>query len=208
MLAIRLATVAGPNSGDRPQYFGPAGKPFIGSDRGANVPVKRRNAGGETAQVQFHLPQAGLGFEFRGQLPQFGAFVDESPADQHEVLELTEALRRRRRRLQAVQTPQPGQHRRIDAIRLGKLAERLGETPSAGRLHQNSLAAACGKALVQPAVVAAGRFEDRAAHPAPLQPLAQGAAAELRVLEAARQVERVDVDVEPLLAHIDAGNGL
>lgn len=152
------------DAGNRSKDFGAAGKPFIGIDRGEDGRIECHDTGAQGSQLQRHLPQSGLRFELRGQLAQIGAFIDKAPPGQDEVLELAELLGRRRRDFQLLQAPETRQHRGIDAIRLGQLAEGLGETTGAGRLHQDGFTAVRGQTLVQTAVVATGRFEDHAAN--------------------------------------------
>ena len=69
--------------------------------------------------------------QFCGQLAEVGAVVDEALAHQNQVFELAQVALLGRSRLQICQAPVASRHGGIQAIRLGRQAERLGEAPGA-----------------------------------------------------------------------------
>ena len=132
--------------------------------------------------------------------------LDELAAEGEQVAEQARVGLLGRGGWQVVQEAEASEHGSIDAVVLGELADGLGEAPGAQGIDQDSLKAGVGEALVQVAVVAPGGLEDGAADAVLEQPVAQGAAAGLGIVELAVELARVDVGVEFRLADIDAGD--
>ena len=111
-----------------------------------------------------------------------------------------------RGRIKALEAAEAGEHGGIDAVVLGELAEGLGEAARAQRIDQDGLDGGIKEALVEVAVVASGGFEDRAGDAVLEQPVAQGAAAALVVVEPAFEAALENVGVKFRFAGIDAGD--
>ena len=107
---------------------------------------------------------------------------------------------------QVVEEAEAGEHGGIDAVVLGEPSDGFGEAPGAQGVDQDGLEASVSKALVKVAVVAAGGFEHGPGDAMLEQPIAQGAATGLGVVELAVESACEDVGVELSLADVDAGD--
>ncbi len=147
-----------------------------------------------------------LGGEFGAQLAEGAELYHELAARGQQVTEQLQVIVLGRGRHEAVKLAEAGQHGSVDAVVLGELSEGLGEAPRAQRVDQHGLQAGLEEALMQTAVIAPGGLEDSAADAVLQQPVAQGAAAALVILEVALQTALEDVGVEPGFADIDTGD--
>ncbi len=149
---------------------------------------------------------AASGGEFGAELAEGAELFDELAAESEQVAEQLEVARQGRGGIEAVKEAEAGEHGGVDAVVLGELADGLGEAPGAQGVDQDGLEAGLSEALVEVAVVAAGGLEDGAGDAVLEQPVAQGAAAGLGVVELALEAGVEDVGVELRLADVDAGD--
>ena len=197
--------VDGAESGDRFDDGRAAGQLGVGGDACAHaaVVVGDRVAHAVDGRVG---PAAQFGIEFVTELAERRELLDELAAKGEQVTEQHEVPRRGRGAFQAVEADEAGEHGGVDAVVLGEHPDGLGEAPGAQRIDEHGLEAGVAEALVQVAVKASGGLEDHAYDTVLEQPVAQGAAAHLGVVEAALVAAVEDVRVEVRLADIDAGD--
>ena len=148
----------------------------------------------------------GLGVEFGDELAEGAKVLDELAAESEQVAEQAKVPRLGRGALKALEKAEASEPGGVDAVVLGEQADGLGEAPRAQRVNEDGFEAGVVEALVEVAVVAAGGFKYGAGDVVLEQPVAQGAAAGLGVVELAVEIARVDVGVEFRLADIDAGD--
>ena len=101
-----------------------------------------------------------------------------------------------------------GEHGGVDAVALGLLAQGAGEVAHALWVGEHDLHAVVAEALMEFAVVAAGRFHGDAPGTELAEPVAQGAAPFGGVGKAALELAGIDEDVEPVLADVNTGDGV
>ncbi len=121
-----------------------------------------------------------------------------------QVAQSLQLLRCRGARSEVVEGAESGQHGSIHAVRLGEVADGLGEAPRAQRVDQDRLHAGVKEALVEWAVIAAGGFEDGPLDAVLAQPVAQGPAAGRVVVELAVVFGVQEMGVELGLADVNA----
>ena len=145
---------------------------------------------------------------FPGSLPQGVQRLQQIASRSHQVRQLLQRLGLGLGRLPELQAGEHGQHLGVREIVLGLLADRAREVARAARVDHDHLDAGVGEALVQWAVEAPGGFESGPPRALPAGPVAQCAAAALVVVEAARGAGRLDMGVQPGLAHVNADGDL
>ncbi len=147
-----------------------------------------------------------LGVEFGAELAEGAELLDELAAEGEQVAEELEVPRLGRAGLQTVEEAETGEHGGIDAVVLGELSDGFGEAAGAQGVDHDGFDASVGEALVEVTVVAPCGLENGAGDAVLEQPVAQGAAAALVVVERALEAALEDVGVELGLADVDAGN--
>ncbi len=177
--------VDGTEAGDRLDDGVAAGELGVGSDALAHAAVAVGDVGLE-GRERGAGAASGLGVEFGAEL----AAEDEQVAEELEVPRLG------RDRLQAVEEAETGEHGGIDAVVLGELSDGFGEAVGAQGVDQDGFDASVEEALVEVAVVAPCGLENGAGNAVLEQPVAQGAAAALVVVELAVESACEDVGVE------------
>ena len=149
--------VEGAEAGDRANDRDAAGEGLVGVEGGLDLGVEPADLGDEG----LHDGGAQLvAVDFRAQLAQGVAVLDELAAEGEQVAEKAQVVGRGRGGLQAVKQAVAGQHGGVDLVVLGAAAEGLGEAPGVQRVGEHGLEAGVEEALVQAAVVAAGGLED------------------------------------------------
>ena len=172
----------GAAAGDRADDGGAAGECGVGGDAGEHAALAVGDVGLQGVEGGAGAA-GGLRGEFGAELAEGAELFDELAAESEPVAEQLEVARQGRGRLEAVEEAEAGEHGGVDAVVLGELADGLGEAPGAQGIDQDGLDAGVEEALVEVAVVAAGGLEDGAGDAALEQPVAQGAAAGLGVLD-------------------------
>ncbi len=192
-------------AGHRLDDLGAARQGSVGGDTSQHALLAGADVG---LQAIATVSDAGsrLGGEFGAQLAEGAELYHELAARGQQVTEQLQVIVLGRGRHEAVKLAEAGQHGSVDAVVLGELSEGLGEAPRAQRVDQHGLQAGLEEALMQTAVIAPGGLEDSAADAVLQQPVAQGAAAALVILEVALQTALEDVGVEPGFADIDTGD--
>ena len=143
-----------------------------------------------------------------GVLAQSSALLDELATQSEQVAQCLLIRGLGRGALEMVEAGVAGEHGRVDAVGLGLLAERAGEIAHALRVGEDDSDALVVEALMEFAVVAAGRFQGDPPGIELAEPVAEGLVALVRVGEAALARGWIDEDVEPSLADVDAGDRL
>ena len=195
----------GAATGDRADAGGAAGECGVGGDALAHAALAVGAVGLEGLERGAGTA-GGCGVEFGTELAEGAELLDELAAEGEQVAEELEVVRLGRGGLEAVEEAEAGEHGGIDAVVLGESSDGFGEAAGAQGVDQDGLEAGLSEALVEVAVVAAGGLEDGPGDAVLEQPVAQGAAAGLGVVELALEAGVEDVGVEPGLADIDAGD--
>ena len=192
-------------TGDRLDDRGAAGEGGIGGDAGLHLAVALGDRGLHSLEGR-RGSCGGFGIEFGTQLAEGGELLDKLAAQHEQVAEQLEVVRLGRGAFEALEEAEAGEHGGVDAIVLGELADGLSKASGAQRVDQHGLEAGVEEALVEVAVVAAGRFEDGAGDAEAEQPVAQGTAAGLGVVELAVETAVENVSVELGFADVDPGD--
>ena len=197
--------VDGTAAGDRLDDGVAAGERGVGSDALAHAAVAVGDVGLEG--LERGAGAAGdLGVEFGAELAESAELLEELAAEGEHVAEELEVVRLGRGGFEAVEEAEAGEHGGIDAVVLGELSDGFGEAAGAQGVDQDGFDASVEEALVEVAVVAPCGLENGARDAVLEQPVAQGAAAALVVVELALEAALEDVGVELGLADVDAGN--
>ena len=197
--------VDGTEAGDRLDDGVAAGELGVGSDALAHAAVAVGDVGLEGLERGAGAG-SGLGVEFGAELAESAELLEELAAEDEQVAEELEVPRLGRDRLEAVEEAETGEHGGIDAVVLGELSDGFGEAAGAQGVDQDGFDASVEEALVEVAVVAPCGLENGAGNAVLEQPVAQGAAAALVVVELAVESACEDVGVELSLADVDAGD--
>ena len=205
MSAAERGSVDGAEAGNRLDDRVAAREFGVGSDAVAEAAVAVGDVGLEGLERGTGAA-GGLGVEFGEELAESAELLDELATESEQVAEQPEVASLWRGAVKAVEEAEAGEHGGIDAVVLGELADGFGEAPGAQGIDHDGVEASVGEALVEVAVVAPSGLEDGAGDAVFEQPVAQGAAAGLGVVELPVEVALVDVGVEFRLADIDAGD--
>ncbi len=197
--------VDGTAAGDRLDAGVAAGKRGVGSDALAHAAVAV-GAGGLEGLERGAGAAGDLGVEFGAELAEGAELLEELAAEGEQVAEELEVVRLGWGGFEAVEEAEAGEHGGIDAVVLGELSDGFGEAAGAQGVDQDGFDASVEEALVEVAVVAPCGLENGAGDAVLEQPVAQGAAAALVVVELALEAALEDVGVELGLADVDAGN--
>ena len=195
----------GAAAGDRADDGGAAGECGVGGDAGEHAALAVGAVGLQGVEGGAGAA-GGLGSEFGAELAEGAELFDELAAEGEQVAEVLEVARLGWGRLEVVEEAEAGEHGGVDAVVLGESSDGFGEAAGAQGVDQDGLEAGLSEALVEVAVVAAGGLEDGPGDAVLEQPVAQGAAAGLGVVELALEAGVEDVGVELRLADVDAGD--
>ncbi len=133
------------------------------------------------------------------------AILDQGAPGHEQLLKVIQGLAHRGACLEFAECSEVGQHGRIDGVGLGSASNCFGKTPGLKRVDLDHWQPGLPKAPFESVVIGAGGFKDEALSLVLLgEPVDQGCEAFAVVGEPARQVVRVEVDVEHVFRDVDA----
>ena len=181
------------------------GEGGVGGDAGLHAGVEVGDGGGDRVDGGV-AGRGGVGIEFSAELAERSELLDELAPEGEQVAEEAQLVRFGGSAVEVLEEAVAGEHGGIDAVVFGELADGFSEAAGAQGIDEDGFESGLEEALVQVAVEAPGGFEDGTGDAVLEQPVAQGAAAGLGVVELAVESAIEDVGVERALADVDAGH--
>ena len=138
---------------------GAAGERGVGRDAGLHALVAVGNGGLHGGDGRGRAG-GGAWVEFAVELAEAVELLDELAAADEQVTEQVEVGRARKGGVEILELAEAGEHRGVDVVVHGELADGFGESPGAQGIDQDGVDAGQGKASVEIPVIASYRFPE------------------------------------------------